>query len=295
MLKVSEVNTFVGKKKITSKINFEISPGEVVGLIGPNGAGKTTIMKTILGVMKFTGQIYLNHAVVTENNHQALSKVGALIGHPAIYPYLSGRENLALYAHDQEDCQQIISLLQMSAYIDKKCKGYSLGMKQKLGIAIALLNKPKVVILDEPLNGLDVEATIVVRKIIVKYANEGTTFLISSHILSELQKVMTRIILINHGEIVVDQKISDFNRQNRPQYQVQTDNNELTAQLLQTNQIQFQQVNDDLVVAQADLFAIQDLLYQQRQHFIKLAPIAISFEQLIINELNRQRGEKDAK
>lgn len=182
MLKVSGVNTFVGKKEITSNINFNISPGEVVGLIGPNGAGKTTIMKTILGVMKFTGQIYLNQVAVTENNHQALSEVGALIEHPAIYPYLSGRENLELYARNQKDCQQIISLLQMSAYIDKKCKGYSLGMKQKLGIAIALLNHPQLVILDEPLNGLDVEATIVVRKIIVKYANEGTTFLISSHI-----------------------------------------------------------------------------------------------------------------
>lgn len=295
MLKVSGVNTFVGKKEITSNINFNIYPGEVVGLIGPNGAGKTTIMKTILGVMKFTGQIYLNQVAVTENNHQALSEVGALIEHPAIYPYLSGRENLELYARNQKDCQQIISLLQMSAYIDKKCKGYSLGMKQKLGIAIALLNHPQLVILDEPLNGLDVEATIVVRKIIVKYANEGTTFLISSHILSELQKVMSRIILVNHGKIVVDQKINDFNRQNRPQYQVQTDNNELTAQLLQKKQIQFQQVNDYLVVAQADLFAIQDLLYSQQQHFIKLAPIAINFEQLIINELNRQRGENDAK
>lgn len=106
---------------------------------------------------------------------------------------------------------------------------------------------------------------------------------------------MSRIILVNHGKIVVDQKINDFNRQNRPQYQVQTDNNELTAQLLQKKQIQFQQVNDYLVVAQADLFAIQDLLYSQQQHFIKLAPIAINFEQLIINELNRQRGENDAK
>lgn len=186
MLLIKNVNTYIKGQKIIKNINSSISPGNIVGLIGPNGAGKTTIMKTILGLTKFDGNISMNQHSITENNHYALSDVGALIEHPAIYPFLTGSQNLELYSHDNGDTKQIVSLLKMNDYINKKSKHYSLGMKQKLGIAIALLNKPKLVILDEPMNGLDVESTIIVRNIIQQYASTGTTFLISSHILSEL-------------------------------------------------------------------------------------------------------------
>lgn len=171
ILEVSNVNTYIGKIKIINNISLKIKAGEIVGLIGPNGAGKTTIMKTILGLTKFTGSITVGNRPVTETNHRALARVGALIEHPAIYPFLTGRQNLELYARNKRDLTQLVSTLQMDSYINNKAKGYSLGMKQKLGIAIALLNQPQLVILDEPMNGLDIEATIGVRKLIKRYAD----------------------------------------------------------------------------------------------------------------------------
>ncbi|TLQ18565.1 ATP-binding cassette domain-containing protein [Lentilactobacillus parafarraginis] len=223
MLKIDHMNTFIGRKRIIKDVSFQVLPGSIVGLIGPNGAGKTTIMKTILGLTKFTGNISVENQAVTENNHAALTRVGALIEHPAIYPFLSGLENLKLYSLDEDDMNHVVSLLRMNEYINRKSKGYSLGMKQKLGIAIALLNKPQLVILDEPMNGLDIEATILVRKIIKQYAAQGTAFLISSHVLGELQKVMTNVLLITEGQIIVDKPIDEFNQVNHKHYKLLTD------------------------------------------------------------------------
>lgn len=186
MLSVSHLNVYYGRKQAINDVSFTIKSGEIVGLIGPNGAGKTTIMKTLLGLTKFTGIVSFNQQRITASSHQALQEVGALIENPAVYPFLSGRANLALYSRDHSDLDQLIEKLGMTAYIDRLAKAYSIGMKQKLGIALALLNHPQLVILDEPMNGLDIEATILIRKIIAEYAAQGTAFIISSHVLSEL-------------------------------------------------------------------------------------------------------------
>ena len=132
MLTLRNVDTFIRHKQIIKQATFTINPGDIVGLIGPNGAGKTTIMKTILGLTKFNGDIMVNRTSVTETDHTALTNVGALIEHPAIYPFLTGRQNLALYSRDPQDLDSLVRLLQMSGYIDAQSKGYSLGMKQKL-------------------------------------------------------------------------------------------------------------------------------------------------------------------
>ena len=138
MLKVNHVNIYYGRKKAVSDVSFAIHPGEIVGLIGPNGAGKTTIMKTLLGLTKFNGEISFNDQTISENNHKALGSVGALIEQPAIYPFLSGLQNLQLYSRDQNELNNLVKRLGMSSYIKQKSKGYSVGMKQKLGIALAL-------------------------------------------------------------------------------------------------------------------------------------------------------------
>lgn len=295
MLRVNEMNTFIGRKRIIKNVSLQVSPGDIVGLVGPNGAGKTTIMKTILGLAKFTGSISINDKEVTENNHNALSEVGALIEHPAIYPFLSGLQNLDLYSHDKHDVMNIISMLQMDAYIKDKAKGYSLGMKQKLGIAIALLNHPKLIILDEPMNGLDVEATIGVRKIIKQYAEQGTAFLISSHILSELQKVMTRIVLINDGKIIVNRDIKEFNQISHQKYRLDTEENELSMQLLKSNNIPIFENEDYLLVKKEDIFKAQDILYKNQIHLKEMSPVNANFEQIIVSILEKQRGQHHEK
>lgn len=290
LLQVDNVRTYIGHTEIVKKATFDIKQGEIVGLVGPNGAGKTTIMKTILGLTKFTGKIAVDNEQVTENNHVALAKVGALIEHPAIYPFLTGQENLELYAHSKDDIVQVVAALQMDSYIKQKSKGYSLGMKQKLGIAIALLNKPDLVILDEPMNGLDIEATIKVRQLIKSYADHGTAFLISSHILSELQKVMTRVVLISAGKIILSQDINSFEAISRQQYQITTENNEAAKKILKTNKISFTEKEQHLIVGQTDIFKIQDVLLEHKNHLKEMLPIEASFEQLVVDILDKERG-----
>ncbi|MFD1417953.1 ABC transporter ATP-binding protein [Companilactobacillus keshanensis] len=295
MLELSNVNTFIGRRKIINNVSFTVKDGSVVGLIGPNGAGKTTIMKTILGLTKFTGVITLNGKEITENNHSPLTKVGALIEHPAIYPFLTGLENLKLYSSNKIDMMNIVEQLKMNAYIDLKAKGYSLGMKQKLGIAIALLNKPRLVILDEPMNGLDIEATILVRKIIKQYSSSGTSFLISSHILGELEKVMTAVVLISDGRVITNCSIEEFEKINNQQYQLYTENMPKTLQSLNDYNINFSQSSNHIVVSRGALSSIQKILYQNNILLLELKLQQPSFEDLVVTSLKNHRGSQDEK
>lgn len=289
MLSVQNVDVFINQKEIIHQASFQVPAGAVIGLVGPNGAGKTTIMKTILGLTKFSGSIRIDNQEVTENNHQALQQVGALIEHPAIYPFLTGLQNLELYSQDHQDLQEVVSLVQMESYLNQRAKNYSLGMKQKLGIALTLLNKPRLVILDEPMNGLDIEATITIRKVIKQYAQQGTAFLISSHVLSELQKVMTGIVLLNAGQVVMDKTVKEFTQEPQQQYQVLTDNQSQAQELLQKKQIKFSSSGPYLLISNADILSAQTVFYTHNLHLLELAPVKANFEELIVDLLQQQR------
>ncbi|EHO51798.1 ABC transporter ATP-binding protein [Lentilactobacillus kisonensis] len=295
MLQVNHINTFIGRKKIVKDVSFRVNPGSIVGLTGPNGAGKTTIMKTILGLTKFTGKISVENKSVTENDHGALTRVGALIEHPAIYPFLTGLENLKLYSLDEADMNHVVSLLGMTSYINNKSKDYSMGMKQKLGIAIALLNKPQLVILDEPMNGLDIEATILIRKIIKQYAAQGSAFLISSHVLGELQKVMTNVLLITEGKIIVDQPIDEFNRVSHQQFRLLTEDMPATEKLFRDNRIPITKTDNYLLIARDQSYPVQDILYSHHIRLLELSPQGLNFEQTIVSLLEQQRRQNHEK
>lgn len=293
MLNVNNINIYYGRKHIIKDASFQINPGEIVGLIGPNGAGKTTIMKTLLGLTKFTGSVTFNGQEVTASNHKALQQVGALIENPAIYPFLTGMENLKLYSNSDKDLQKLILRMGMDSYINEPAKSYSIGMKQKLGIALALLNNPKLVILDEPMNGLDIEATILIRKLIHDYAANGTAFLISSHVLSELQKVMTYVIILNHKEIVMNAPIDEFKKTKVTHYQLITDNNQQADNLLTDNNVKLTTKNNAFIVQAQDINYIQKLLYQNNISLIELTPIRKTFEQSIVDILREKWGRED--
>lgn len=291
MLNVKNVNIYYGRKKIISDASFTISSGEIVGLIGPNGAGKTTIMKTLLGLTKFSGKISFNNQAVTLNDHSALQSVGALIENPAIYPFLTGRDNLNLYSTNTHDMTELITRLGMDNYIDRKAKDYSVGMKQKLGIALALLNNPQLVILDEPMNGLDIESTILIRKLIHEYASHGTAFLISSHVLSELQKVMTSVIIINHGKITMNSPMSRFTKEKSSKAKLRTTDEKQTIKLLQQFNIPFNREDDDLIVNYKNIAEIQRTLFENEIWIDYLIPNGLTFEQEIVKILQKERGE----
>ena len=201
VLTVEHLTKKIGNKTILKDISLNLKRGQIVGLVGANGAGKTSLMKVILGYSSYQDGTFR----IIENKNKK-SNVGALIENPGIYPFMSGYDNLKLLneTKNTHDIDTIVSQLDMDDYIHNKAKTYSLGMKQKLGIAIAFLNQPQLIILDEPMNGLDPKAVRDVRELIVKKAQEGITFLISSHILSELVKITNSILIINKGKLVTE-------------------------------------------------------------------------------------------
>ena len=209
VLTVEHLTKKIGKKTILEDVSLKLDRGQIAGLVGANGAGKTTLMKVILGYSSYQkGQFD-----VIENKHKK-SNIGALIESPGIYPFMSGYDNLKILneSKNSNDIDTIVSQLKMNEYIHNKAKTYSLGMKQKLGIAIAFLNQPQLIILDEPMNGLDPKAVRDVRELIIKKAQEGVTFLISSHILSELVKITNSIFIINKGKIVTETTEEELNK-----------------------------------------------------------------------------------
>ena len=200
VLTVEHLTKKIGNKTILEDVSLNLKRGQIVGLVGANGAGKTSLMKVILGY-----SIYQEgNFEVIENKHKK-SNVGALIENPGVYPFMSGYDNLKLLneTKNTQDIDTIVSQLKMDEYIHNK---------QKLGIAIAFLNQPQLIILDEPMNGLDPRAVRDVRELIVKKAEEGVTFLISSHILSELVKITNSILIINKGKIVTETTEEELNQ-----------------------------------------------------------------------------------
>ena len=203
VLEIINLNKRYGDKRILSNANMTVYEGDIYGFVGKNGAGKTTLMKTCLGITnKESGEIKFFNST----NYNKRNKVGALIENPALYEEVSARKNMELYAtifgEGKREIDEILKMVGLSEHSNRKVKKFSLGMKQRLGIAIALLNSPKFLILDEPINGLDPEGIAEIRKIIIDLnRKEKITFLISSHLLDELGKIATRYGFIANGTI----------------------------------------------------------------------------------------------
>ncbi|WP_162256014.1 ABC transporter ATP-binding protein [Apilactobacillus ozensis] len=237
ILEVNNINKKVGKKSLLSNISFSINSSDIVGLIGPNGAGKTTIMKSILSLLKIdSGEISINGQNINYTSHHGLHEIGALIENPSLYPYLTGMDHVRMYTHKRKNVSKetmhIINELNMGKFINLKVKKYSLGMKQKMGILIALLNNPKLVILDEPMNGLDPKSNVELRNLILSLSKKGVSFLISSHILSELEIIVNRVVIINHGKIINKSYVNDLLSIGNTYLNLKTSNNSKSILLL---------------------------------------------------------------
>ena len=211
-----------------SHANFEVPLGTICGFVGPNGAGKTTTIRMLLGLITPTGG---TAEVLGESINQPekyLPRVGAMIEGPAFYPALSGEENLKVLAtlggFPTERVSELIKTVGLEGRGDSKYKTYSLGMKQRLGIAAALLPEPKVLVLDEPTNGLDPEGIQEIRDLLKKLASEGTTVFVSSHLLSELELISEYIVMLRKGEVVFAGSMQDLLAQQQPIILVKTEN-----------------------------------------------------------------------
>ena len=189
-------------------ISLTVEKGDILGLLGPNGSGKTTVMKSILGLIHGTGDIRVFGMDLNENFEKIMQKTGALIEAPAIYKDLSAYQNLKMHTTvypniGDNEINKILELVHLLPYKDDKAGKFSLGMKQRLGIAMAFVTSPELIILDEPVNGLDIEGVVEVREIIKKMSDEkGTTFLISSHMASEIEKTCNKVCIMYEGELI---------------------------------------------------------------------------------------------
>ena len=205
VIKVRNISKTVNKKKILDNINFDIYEGEIVGLVGKNGAGKSTLLKIMTGLYSYDeGEIYYYNYNLKTDYEKAMSIVGTLIENPDMYSNLTGKKNLELFKSmfkgiDEGTVEEIVRIVEMEKYLGKKFKTYSLGMKERLGIASSLINKPKILILDEPTNGLDREGIKKIMKMLKEL--KDTTIIISSHMLNDIEELCNKIIFINDGKI----------------------------------------------------------------------------------------------
>ncbi|WP_054949783.1 ABC transporter ATP-binding protein [Numidum massiliense] len=217
IVQLTHVTKKIGSKTIIDDLSFDIYPGEVLGLLGPNGAGKTTTIRMIVGLMGLTrGDIVINGYSIEKQYVQAAAHVGAIVENPEMYKFLSGYQNLVHYGRmikgiDKRRIDEVIRLVGLEKRIKEKVKTYSLGMRQRLGLAQALLHSPKLLILDEPTNGLDPAGIREIREYLRKLAHEeNVAVLVSSHLLSEMELMCDRIAVIQNGRLIDVQTVQAF-------------------------------------------------------------------------------------
>lgn len=209
VVRLQNVTKVIGKRTIIDRVSFEVHPGEVFGFLGPNGSGKTTTIRMIVGLMGMTsGDIHIvNHSVRNEFP-KAIVQVGAIVENPEMYKFLTGYQNLLHFARmnpsiTKERIQEVIDLVGLKERIHDKVKKYSLGMRQRLGVAQAIMHRPKLLVLDEPTNGLDPAGIRELRDYLRRLAqDEGTAVLVSSHLLSEMELMCDRVAILQKGQII---------------------------------------------------------------------------------------------
>jgi ABC-2 type transport system ATP-binding protein len=215
-LKLEQVEKSIRGKRIIKGMSFSVRAGEVFGFLGPNGSGKTTTIRMMVGLIRPTsGRITVCGYDIQKQPTKALAKVGSIVENPELYPYLTGMENLEHFARmipgiTKEKIAEVVERVELSERIHDKVKEYSLGMRQRLGIAQALLGDPKLLILDEPTNGLDPQGIKELRAFIRQLAEEGMSVFVSSHLLSEIQLMCDRVAIINKGELIRTGEVNEL-------------------------------------------------------------------------------------
>ncbi|ENY5733166.1 ABC transporter ATP-binding protein [Listeria monocytogenes] len=299
VLKLEHVTKKIGQKNIVHDISFDIHKGEVFGLLGPNGAGKTTIIRSIVGLIRRSeGTVFINGKNVDTEYKAAISEVGAIIENPEFYMYMSGWANLKQFARmsqkniTDEHIREIVELVKLTGAINQKVKTYSLGMRQRLGVAQALIHSPALLILDEPTNGLDPQGMAEFRTLIRDLATNGTSVLISSHLLSEIQQITDRFAIINKGVLTHIEKMSDLIENHVAAYKLKVSDPVATTTVLATIPVKLVAQNEDLFkieVAHEDVHLIARALIQANIDLLEMVPLQASLEERFL-ELTKGGG-----
>ncbi len=297
VLRVEHVNKIYGHKNVLNDINFSINEGEIVGLVGPNGAGKTTIMKIITGLTpSYEGNIFINNENIKDKfkNKTHTKKVGCIIETPGFYPNLSGYENLKFFAElsgldDLNQINTIVENLGLQNAINKKVSSYSLGMRQRLGIAQSVLTYPPLLILDEPTNGLDPNIIPEIRKFIINIAkNNKTAVLISSHILSELEIMCDKIVFIQKGHIITPE---NNNNPNEIRIKITTSNIAKLQKFLRKENYELYNLTYNSLEIKVNAINLESLTNSIHKNGIPFSTIEHITESLEDKFLNLMRGD----
>lgn len=251
VISTSDLSFSFGGQQVVKSLSLQVPEGCIYGFLGPNGAGKTTTIKMLLNLLQtHSGSIRIFGKELHSNRIEILSQTGSLIEQPAIYLHLTGRENMLnralLLQLTEQRVDEILALVRLTDAADKKAGKYSLGMKQRLGIALAMLSNPKLLILDEPTNGLDPNGIIEIRELLIRLVNEHhKTVFISSHLLAEIERMATHVGIIDHGKLLFQGSIGDLQAISQPQVQVELDDPVDAANLLTRNGFTVTDVTDN--------------------------------------------------
>jgi len=292
IIKTTDLTYYFGKQQTLDNINLYVEKGSIYGFLGPNGAGKTTTLRLLLGLLKKQrGSIQLFGKEFDQHRIESLRKTGSLIEQPSLYGHLTAKENLDIYRKicgtGKESINHVLQLVGLTGTGKKKAKQFSLGMKQRLSIAIALLHDPELLILDEPTNGLDPNGIVETRELIKKLNKEnGVTIIVSSHILAEVERMATHVGIIHKGKLLFQGSLSELQNMKSKQsfIQIDTTDNEATLKLLANHGAEIKNGYVQLPFKErAVTAAINRKLMEQNIDVYLLQPHQNDLEQLFID------------
>lgn len=290
IVELKKLSKMIGKKKIIDNLNLSLFPGQITGFLGPNGSGKTTTIRMMVGLMKpSNGEVVIEGQILNDYFEEAMSKVGVIVENPEMYKYMSGWKNLVHFSRMNKGIpisriQEVVEQVGLQNRIHEKVSTYSLGMRQRLGLAQALLHRPKFLILDEPTNGLDPagirEFRTYLRKIAVE---EGVSVFVSSHLLSEIELMCDRIAVIQNGQLI---DIREINQKEEAHYYIEAHPVEQTREILATQGLAFEMsglgfvakveqamipaIIQSMVTANLQVFAVQPFRKTLEDQFLEM-------------------------
>ncbi|WP_430510066.1 ABC transporter ATP-binding protein [Gottfriedia solisilvae] len=274
----------IKNKKIVSDLSFDIYEGEVFGFLGPNGAGKTTTIRMMVGLMSITeGDVIINGNSIKTDFEKAVANIGAIVENPELYKFLSGYDNLMQYARmvkgiTKEKIDEVVELVGLTSAIRNKVKTYSLGMRQRLGLAQCLLHDPKVLILDEPTNGLDPAGIREMRDYLQKLTREkGMAVIVSSHLLSEMEMMCDRIGIIQKGQLVGVQTVNELINEESQTYIVEVSDISAAQKVLSKYSVE---INEGDIYVQASREDVPEIIEKLVHAGIKIYGIKVNSKTL---------------
>jgi lantibiotic transport system ATP-binding protein len=288
---------FSGQDVVVDNLNIQIPEGSIYGFLGPNGAGKTTSLRLLLGLLKKQqGSIVVFNTSFTTYRKEILRSIGSLIESPSLYAHLTARENLMvfqkIYQCSKERIEEVLEIVGLSNTGKKKAGKFSLGMKQRLSIGMALLHQPKLLILDEPTNGLDPNGIIEIRELLKKLNKEQkTTILISSHLLSEIERLVTHLGIIHQGKLLFQGTLSDLRDRQSKTFCVHLETNDPTGARKIAHEAGLESVLEGEIlvlpaVPKETLAMLNRMLLQQNIDVYQISNIKNDLESIFIDLVN---------